>query len=409
MRSICDVSNCTLHMFYDSFGDENEGLPFSVPVNMMSPGAWDPVFPFLLTQPSQSPEHDSKDVAFASKVRTNGDFFMVANKRVAALHAGSGDVRQTILNALRTCVPALGALVVADVVFDLIIYDFYFEGSTLRMAVLNMHTLEPYDSFAFETDVMHMLSSGRTFLDIPDKENINWSHWSSTKPSLRNFWIKCGALNTFQNLDTGICIAAKRAILNSSLQNWLSGETRSFLAMANVGVPPRSYSPITDKVAANLNAAVSKLTPMSDDGKCHEVGCVCAEMKQRFNREHELGIVETWSPMKMFEFVRSSVTHTATFLSSIHDLYIIKADKDKHKQKQPKVKVVKKKEYRITRDVNGKQTACMFNYECKGVLVGFFVACCSANNPILCEAHTPGGVSRCPKHQVLSSAAILKM
>ena len=233
------------------------------------------------------------------------DFFVVGQTRAVVVPTDSHHVREAVLNALRTTTPSLGALVLGPIKVDVIIYDYYYEGNTLRMIVILLHTLEVFDAFALQQDLLHLLTSARGCFAGTE----GYAAWV-TKPGFHNYYLKCQRLNVYQSLNKALCGGAKTGRFSASLQNWMSGATRSFFEMAKVdGIPP-DYQPFPAHLASQLFAA-PRLTGMIGT-ECTVATCICHNLRAQFQGElGESGVDEVsspWTVQRALSFIQSGLS-----------------------------------------------------------------------------------------------------
>jgi hypothetical protein len=325
----------------------------------------------------------------SNKMQDQTDFFMVANRRELTVPTDSHFCRQVILNALRTTVPSLSALKISNVTVDLMIYDFYFEGNTLRMLVIDLETMELFDAFALEQDLLHLLVS---CTDIVDHKSPR-TDWSAVSYSsgFDNYFIKCTLIDRFQSLGKGICAAAKKGRFSPSLQNWLATTTRSFFTIARVKEPPVGYVPLPKRFAESL-FATAQLRGLQG-GNCFDEHCLCKRVRAEYDYALSTGKrTSKLSVTELLRYLRSGVAlNVKQFIS-------------------PCVRSIKGV---LPLPEAPVSTKCFLGKQCKTKLLCYWVECCKKNRPLTCMRHGKKYATknkermRCPLHKVESKMAIL--
>jgi len=338
------------------------------------------------------------------KIQGDAGFFMVGEKAEIRVPTNSHSCRQVILNALRTVVPALGALKVNDQVHvDLMIYDFYFEGNTLRMLVLVLETMELFDAFALEQDFLHLLVTCHDFVNVAT--DVDWSALTY-RPGFANYFIKCNRTGCYQSLGKGICAAAVKGHFSPSLQNWLSETTRSFFTAARVHNPPEDYLPFPQRLAGNICATAQ--FPGLHRAECIHGHCKCHRIRKEYeagaNKKRKLPVTE------LLAYIPSGMSHEAKqFIAPCiramkTAMYPPKSQMPPPPPRHPPAATA------ATAGTELKK--CFLGKQCKGSLVCYWTECCKSRHPIVCARH--GRVyaktklrHKCPLHQRPSKMAML--
>ena len=311
----------------------------------------------------------------------DSDYFVVSTCREVQVPTEQKYARMSVLNALQTIVPAFGVLLLDNVSFRIIIYDFYFKAQTLHMIIIDLEKLQVFDAFDYQTDVAHMLCKLRS----------GATTFSSS--SFKNFYVKTSrAQDEFQNIETGICPSARKGNFGSALNSWLKpGQFLSILR--HQAAPPATYQPLT----LSMVEIIIKRSTSITEGCCSKellLQCPCTQILP----DNEC----SYPASKIFEYLYSSIP-TTMFEITIADIR-----KSLHGLPLP-TPVPERKIYKVVRDARGKQIQCMGDINCNNKkLVSFWIACCSASNPICCKNHTPmKKLSICPDHNTRSRVAML--
>jgi hypothetical protein len=241
-----------------------------------------------------------------------GDFICVATKREVRPLTDDQCPRTSVLNALRTVVPAFGTLVLGSAVFPLIIYDFYFRGHTLHMVLINLSTLHVFDAFAFEYDIMHMLIRCRTVLPPS-------THIPTYTRSFRNYHIYAKDQRRGScNLERGICASARKGYRSTMLRQWL--EPGPFITEMQSMFVPSTYCPITLACATDLSSSTTARTT----SPCSTT-CVCESVLRKYHDDRCAGRLHEDEPFP-FSCITATLTsdvsptHAHVFKASIAEL-----------------------------------------------------------------------------------------
>ena len=212
--------------------------------------------------------------------------FLLGDNRLIERPMQANAARRAVLNALRTIVPSRGVFKVDHICIDLVIYDFYYRGTELRMLIITVDTLEVFDAFAFHEDVLHVLQSCSSL--IKDAGRIRWRDWLRINPGFDFFYIKCQQLDAYQSLHRAICSSAKIFKYNDALLNWITDSTRSFFYSARVENIPLSWKPIPLSLAPKLyhTPQLQALTPAGECTHRARLNCSCAcdEIQKDYDR-----------------------------------------------------------------------------------------------------------------------------
>lgn len=385
--------------------------------------------------------------------------FLVGDAREVKAPVESNMARRAVLNALRTIVPSRGVFRVAEYTVDLVIYDFYYAGAELRMIIVTLDTLEIFDAFAFQEDWMHMLRSCSDIIE--QKTPVKWSDWSKS-PGFSYFYIKCQQLNKFQSLDKAICSAAKSVTFNKSLFNWITGLTRCFLSVCEIKNVPQSWKPFDYSMAPHLYAS-AQLTSLSDQHKCStkentNMPCTCNLARDAYCAEQKPGKIKVlWHARRLLHFMPTATNwrlrnHMKNCVNNLRELKLVH-EKTKgtsssppppppkiktpsvtlfspspaikvfhkstntqqtHKKNWKRKSLVKKEQRKKgTKQEQGQDIRCLFRTSCDRPVTCYWVKCCSAKVPVMCEYHASRlfrrsdalGMSKCPKHAITGLSA----
>ena len=156
--------------------------------------------------------------------------------------------RLRVLNALRTLVPACGLFRAGGEDIPLILYDFYYENSTLRLIIVQPGQMQAYDAFAFQQDVMHVLNR-------------------ESKPGFQFFYLLDDRTRRYNALDDVLPGSVKSHKLNASLLNWMTK------LQGRTSPAPPSWKPLSTSIARYLYSSpkLSKILAEPCRGPWHEV------------------------------------------------------------------------------------------------------------------------------------------
>ena len=348
------------------------------------------------------------------------DLYMVAEERKVQIPIDSNSARRAVLNALRTIVPCRAVLKIYDILVDLLLYDFFYRGTELRMVVIVLDTQEVYDAFAFKQDLLHVLASCNVIIQ---RTAVDWNAWLKKEPSFEGFYIKCqGSGNQFQSLHRAICSAAKHLKFNQSLLNWLSDDNRFFFGAARVLNVPSTWKAVSPDLAHSLyaNPELFALTEQYDCPQYNKTKRICACDMAKIDYWQEASGCP-WLARRLLPYVPSSVAWQVRLLlqpcmSDIRRVYWTTTAAP-----QPVVAgpiIAPKLEEKVPNKVHpvydnkGQQKRCI---SCSSPAVCYNVDCCEPSNPVYCAAHARKELNdkglvdliTCPVHQITGRIAQL--
>jgi hypothetical protein len=349
--------------------------------------------------------------------------FLLANDRNVKRPAHANTARLSVLNALRTIVPSRGVFKAGHICVDLVIYDFYYRGTELRMIIMLLDTQEVFDAFAFQEDILHVMASCSDIMRGSD--NMKWSDWIKKEPGFELFYIKCQQVNRYQSLHRSICSAAKTLKYNDSLVNWITGSTRSFFTSANVKNVPISWKPLPDNIAPLLYCA-PHLQALNADGLClykarTGSNCTCDEIKSDYNRELKLGTTTGfWEFTRMLPYIPSLLGWQVRLvmqpcMADIRSIQISKLAAEKEKKIYETLKAEHgKRKVRPAYDIRGCRLLCTQN-GCTELASCYWTRCCAVDHPIACREHVLNllgssdlmDMVECPVHKISGRVADL--
>jgi hypothetical protein len=352
--------------------------------------------------------------------------FLVADAREIQEPMESNMARRAVLNALRTIVPSRGVFLVAGYVVHLVIYDFYYHGTQLRMIIILLETLEVFDAFAFQEDWMHMLRSCSRII-VPSKSSIAWKDWNKV-PGFSYFYIKCQQLNKFQSLDKAICSAAKSMKFNQSLKSWITGSTRSFLSACEIKCIPSKWEPLNQSVALHLFSS-AQLSSLTENNVCTtkmltKIPCPCDLAKEEYMDDLKTGKVHGFWDVK--QLLRFTPTAAHWKLQKLVQPCVMTIQSLKINYEQiaacavPTMEEEKSEAATCVKDEhisNDTGVRCLWGITCHKPASCYWVECCNPMEPVMCEYHAAKqlrkkkafGLSKCPKHRISGlSVRILK-
>jgi len=372
------------------------------------------------------------------------EVFLLGCERKIERPVHSNTARKTVLNALRTIVPSRGVFKVADVVIDLLIYDFYYRGTELRMLIILLDTQEVFDAFAFQQDVLHLLVSCSALITYSD--TTNWGDYLKKDPGFDFFYIKCQQVNKYQSLNRAICSAAKSMKFNDSLLNWITGSTRSFLSVCKVTKVPISWKPLPGSLAPKL-FTTPQLSALDKDSKCLHLqrtgdNCACDDVKSDYNRELKIGTTTgLWSYRRLLPYLFSTLEWPIRrvlqpCMADIRSLQISKLaasskpsslpkliqtreecnddDSSSRKGSKNEENKAKKQKVRPSFHEDGRRILCC-TVDCTELASVYWLNCCNHTQPVMCRHHSSQllldsefeDMVKCPVHHISGRIADL--
>lgn len=341
------------------------------------------------------------------------ELYMVADERKVQAPCDSNSARRAVLNALRTIVPCRAVFRVNDqIVIDLLLYDFFYRGTELRMVIITLDTQEMFDAFAFKQDVLHLLASCQTMISSSETK-IDWLWWLKREPNFDGFYIKCQQLNQYQSLQRTICSAAKHLKFNQSLVNWLNDVTRPFFSLARVPSVPFTWKPIPADLASKLYAT-PELFALTDQFTCPQYtrtgkACPCDFAKHDHYAE---GSNSAWSHRRLLPYVPSSLPWQVRLfaqpcMADIRSIFWLTTT-TLVKKEEPTPSFTHYPVY----DAAGTKITCQL---CSEPALCYLVECCKPSQPLYCHQHAIQELGKaglvdmltCPMHAITSRVAQL--
>lgn len=325
--------------------------------------------------------------------------YLVGNKREITIPENSTSARSSILNSLRTILPAVCKLKLDDIVhlpteyegleINFLIYDWFYKHSELRMLVLNLTNFCLYDAFTIRDDILHVLKSKK----IIESSDVHTSSFDGYL--IRNNQLQWNSLNK------SLCCSIKSCKFNSSLSLWFVEPI--LLQNCFVKNPPSSWKPF-DHSFVHLLHFSPQLAFLQHNNKCSDSNCIC--MITDISIYDLLHKIPSCANEKLLQWIDPSIKSIQYYYKNFDTSISI----------TPQIKKIKKP--RFSFNLRGERCKCLLSLKCIEAATCYWVTCCEPNEPVACKQHAKdlfesdvtnveSGICICPKHKISSRVAFL--
>jgi hypothetical protein len=290
----------------------------------------------------------------------------------------SDNVKQLILANLRRVVPNRGVFQLLGFTIDIIIYDFFFEDSKLKMFFILLESGELFEAESFYLDFRHLITNLDKYIDTKTSETSLCHEFNTT---FHGFYIKTKL--GYAHLENEIWSSVRNGIFSDATKHWLEGK---FLDVAETTTPIEYISIPLHMLLSSNHQPRFPMTPIPHV-KCTEPNCMCLLLQQKYQYEFELCQRSKKIKIKdILKQIRSSIDYSLK-------LYIA-----------PCVKAIRQQKYnsKICYKSNYKKQ-CLGSPTCTERPCVIFHKCCSIRHPLFCKTHAKKfkkkhKLLRCPRH-----------
>jgi len=287
---------------------------------------------------------------------------------------------------LRNLVPAIALFRACGSDIPIIIYDFYYENTTLRMTIIQPTLKRAFDAFAFQEDIIHLLIASKRGA----QDNTRWM----IPPGYQFFFIQDPTTAQFVPMSELLTASVKNHKFNASLQNWLT--SNQFLRTAGKKTTiPDQWRPLPMNMARYLYAS-PLLARLNLDGTCSTQDCLCGH--------GWMTVLKSGCGQELQEFVSEFAQHSLQFYQTEFVQEVSTRTQTKKQNVTGRAsKSARVKSIHTGSLLTGVQFKCALDRGCPNLATHAWGQCCG-HIPRTCQSHADAyDKPTCPIHGVVAS------